>query len=149
MMNAPYMQNYYQNPSMQQAYQQQMQNQYEQRLQNLQNQLTTTNNQHTNRIIPVASAQEAQNSQIPMDGTVTYFVFGDTILAKNWSFASGKIENVYFKKFIEAKAEESPKPDRLDSIESKIDRLLNQSNLVEPAEKEKWQNKLIGNKDNK
>lgn len=152
----PIQQGYYNQPMQQGYYNQSMQNNLEQRLQQLQNQLTANQSQNqpqtpqVSKLIPVNSIQEAQNAQIPMDGTVSYFVFGDTILAKNWSFATGKIENVYFKKAQETAQEES-KPDKLAIIDSKLDQLLSKykesSNTTENDSN--WIDKLGGKKNDK
>lgn len=98
----------------------------------------------TNKIFTVATLQEAQNAQIPMDGTVSYFAFGDTILARNWSFATGRIENKMFKAIVEeveTTTVEVPKEDRLKAIEEKLDTLITQSKY--PINK----NKGAANKD--
>ncbi len=82
-----------------------------------------------NSIINVASLQEAQNAQIPMTGAVSYFAFGDSILARNWSFASGKIENTLYKKVVDDTPQDPTpeKEDRLKIIEEKLDTLITQS----------------------
>lgn len=143
---------HYNQPMQQGYYNQPMQNNLEQRLQQLQNQLTNQNQapQQANKLVPVNSIQEAQNAQIPMDGTVSYFVFGDTILAKNWSFATGKIENIYFKK-VQESVQEDTKPDKLTIIEGKLDQLLEecrQSNN-ETGDDSKWIGKIGGKKSDK
>ena len=150
MMNTPYMQGYYPNNQMQQPMMQQ--NMIEQRLQALQNQLNNSNASNptpANKLIAVTSIQEAQNAQIPMDGSTTYFVFGDTILAKNWSFATGKIENIYFKKSEDITKEET-KTDRLAVIETKLDQLLGKYDQSTNNESDsKWIEKLGGKKNDK
>lgn len=135
MINTPYQQGFYPVNYMPQA---QMQNNLEQKLQSLQNQLNNSQqNSNTNRLFVTSSIQEAQNAQIPMDGTTTYFVSGDTVLAKNWSFATGKIENVYFKK-VEEVENKNKEPDRLELIETKIDKIMD---LINPPTIEETQEK--------
>lgn len=89
-------------------------------------------------IVRVSNATEARNAEIPMDSSVSYFVFGNSILAKNWNFATGKIEHKLYTLVENAEPIEESKSDKLSIIEEKLDTLLAQINnqKMQPKKKE-------------
>lgn len=87
-----------------------------------------TNSNQQSRVIPTQSRQDALMAQIPMDGSVTYFVYGNELMAKSFSFLSGKIETKFYQPVTLDVAEE-PKEDRLRNIEEKLDELLKKQDV--------------------
>ena len=95
-------------------------------------QVQNANGNQQGRVVPVQSRQDALMAQIPMDGSVTYFVYGDELMAKSFSFLSGKIETKFYQPITLDTAEEA-KEDRLKNIEEKLDELLKKQELSSQA----------------
>ena len=128
-MNYPYPQPMF-NPQMFNVPQQQRYQQPEQQYQQQQQPAAPTI-----KITNTGSKEEALSAQIPMDGTTTYFVFGNEILAKYFSFVSGKIETRLYVTETTEKVEE--REDRLKNIENKLDELIKKSSAPSNSTKKK------------
>ena len=82
--------------------------------------------QPQNRIFNVANEEVAKNTQINLDGSTYYFIYGDSILARTWNFASGSIENKTYKLSDDTNTQTEHKNgiqdilERLERIENKL-----------------------------
>ncbi|MCQ2975149.1 MAG: hypothetical protein MJ211_10135 [Bacteroidales bacterium] len=120
--------NNFNNPYMQQ-------NPYFQQLQNIQQRMQQYEQPKPqmpqNQIVTVQNEDVAKNTQIPLDGSTTYFAFENKILARNWNIANGSIQN---KMFI-LQDDTISQPENKDTLKTILDMLDEINKKVTPKNK--------------